>query len=146
MTPTGFEPVLPPWKGDVLTAWPWSHNILYINLLYSLFIKLYSFIKRNSPSWARTNNPTVNSRVLYHWAIEDYLIFALFSSVCDRVVALPLSYRGWFGFLYFPTFYGNPQKEPLWSPLFWCSLSLHLQNYTLLPNLLKPLKVKPSTY
>ena len=24
MTPTGIEPVLPPWKGDVLTAWPWS--------------------------------------------------------------------------------------------------------------------------
>ena len=22
MTPTGFEPVLPPWKGGVLTAWP----------------------------------------------------------------------------------------------------------------------------
>ena len=26
MTPTGIEPVLPPWKGDVLTAWPWSHT------------------------------------------------------------------------------------------------------------------------
>ena len=26
MTPTGFEPVLPPWKGDVLTAWPRSQN------------------------------------------------------------------------------------------------------------------------
>ena len=24
VTPTGIEPVLPPWKGDVLTAWPWS--------------------------------------------------------------------------------------------------------------------------
>ena len=24
MTPTGIEPVLPPWKGDVLTAWPWG--------------------------------------------------------------------------------------------------------------------------
>ena len=24
MTPTGIEPVLPPWKGDVLTAWPRS--------------------------------------------------------------------------------------------------------------------------
>ena len=24
MTPTGFEPVLPPWKGGVLTTWPWS--------------------------------------------------------------------------------------------------------------------------
>ena len=22
MTRTGFEPVLPPWKGGVLTAWP----------------------------------------------------------------------------------------------------------------------------
>ena len=71
----------------------------------------------SSPSWARTNNPTVNSRVLYHWAIEDYLIFALFSSVCDRVVALPLSYRGWFSFLYSLSFYGNLQKEPLWSSL-----------------------------
>ena len=51
MTPTGIEPVLPPWKGDVLTAWPRS---------------------RNSPSRARTYNNSVNSRVLYHWAIEDY--------------------------------------------------------------------------
>ena len=25
VTPTGIEPVLPPWKGDVLTAWPRSH-------------------------------------------------------------------------------------------------------------------------
>ena len=24
MTPRGFEPLLPPWKGGVLTAWPWS--------------------------------------------------------------------------------------------------------------------------
>ena len=52
VTPTGIEPVLPPWKGDVLTAWPWSHN---------------------SPSRARTYNNSVNSRVLYHWAIEDYI-------------------------------------------------------------------------
>ena len=32
----------------------------------------------SSPSWARTNNPTVNSRVLYHWAIEDYSVFLHF--------------------------------------------------------------------
>ena len=53
MTPTGIEPVLPPWKGDVLTAWPRSLN---------------------SPSRARTYNNSVNSRVLYHWAIEDYFL------------------------------------------------------------------------
>ena len=55
MTPTGFEPVLPPWKGDVLTAWPWGQ-----------------VFKSSSPSRARTYNPSVNSRVLYHWAIEEY--------------------------------------------------------------------------
>ena len=55
MTPTGFEPVLPPWKGDVLTAWPWGQGF-----------------KSSSPSRARTYNPSVNSRVLYHWAIEEY--------------------------------------------------------------------------
>ena len=62
VTPRGFEPLLPPWKGGVLTAWPWS-------LISSLFTSLYN---KNSPSRARTYNPSVNSRVLYHWAIEDY--------------------------------------------------------------------------
>ena len=60
MTPTGIEPVLPPWKGDVLTAWPRS-LILFLFLIW-----------KNSPSRARTYNNSVNSRVLYHWAIEDY--------------------------------------------------------------------------
>ena len=27
VTPRGIEPRLPPWKGGVLTAWPWSHII-----------------------------------------------------------------------------------------------------------------------
>ena len=54
MTPRGFEPLLPPWKGGVLTAWPWS--------------------LASSPSRARTYNNSVNSRVLYHWAIEEYLL------------------------------------------------------------------------
>ena len=31
----------------------------------------------NSPSRARTYNPAVNSRVLYHWAIEDYCFSTL---------------------------------------------------------------------
>ena len=37
MTPTGIEPVLPPWKGDVLTAWPWSHiYLLHKNILHKI--------------------------------------------------------------------------------------------------------------
>ena len=34
MTPTGIEPVLPPWKGDVLTAWPWSQNKIFVPLFH----------------------------------------------------------------------------------------------------------------
>ena len=87
MTPRGFEPLLPPWKGGVLTTWPWSrttyYNTMYLHLstnIYLYFLVCLIFIANihcliNSPSRARTYNPTVNSRVLYHWAIEDYIIF-----------------------------------------------------------------------
>ena len=30
VTPRGFEPLLPPWKGGVLTAWPWSQYSIII--------------------------------------------------------------------------------------------------------------------
>ena len=35
VTPTGLEPVLPPWKGGVLTAWPRGHTIIKIGKLPS---------------------------------------------------------------------------------------------------------------
>ena len=79
VTPRGFEPLLPPWKGGVLTAWPWS---LVSYLCLCSFLPVFSFLfpvfrtcflmQKSSPSRARTYNPSVNSRVLYHWAIEDY--------------------------------------------------------------------------
>ena len=30
VTPTGIEPMSPPWKGDVLTAWPRGHKYVEI--------------------------------------------------------------------------------------------------------------------
>ena len=65
LTPTGFEPMFSPWEGDVLTTWPRSHNLFFC-------FPNKKISKTNSPSWARTNNPSVNSRMLYHWAIEEY--------------------------------------------------------------------------
>ena len=64
MTPTGIEPVLPPWKGDVLTAWPWS--------------------QRNSPSRTRTYDSAVNSRVLYRLSYWGILIFKGYNSLNIR--------------------------------------------------------------
>ncbi len=51
MTRTGFEPVLPPWKGGVLTTWPTG---------------------RGSEGRIRTYDRSVNSRLLYHWATSEY--------------------------------------------------------------------------
>ena len=51
-------------------------------------------IKKNSPSRARTYNNSVNSRVLYHWAIEDY--FDCFAII--KVCTFKTSYR-WSDFL-----------------------------------------------
>ena len=61
VTPTGIEPVLPPWKGDVLTAWPWSRIIRN---------------KKNSPSRTWTYDTSVNSRMLYrlsYWGLFKVL-------------------------------------------------------------------------
>ena len=45
--------------------------LLYWNIIKKTEIKSISVF--NSPSWVRTNDPSVNSRMLYHWAIEEYL-------------------------------------------------------------------------
>ena len=45
--------------------------LLYLNIEKKTEINLISVF--NSPSWVRTNDPSVNSRMLYHWAIEEYL-------------------------------------------------------------------------
>ena len=65
MTPTGIEPVLPPWKGDVLTAWPRSLIKKRKQTCYIAFA--------NSPSRARTYDNSVNSRVLYRLSYRGIL-------------------------------------------------------------------------
>ena len=62
MTPTGFEPVLPPWKGGVLTTWPWS---LFFSDRFTVSSLKHFSASPTSPSRARTSDSTVNSRVLY---------------------------------------------------------------------------------
>ena len=44
---TGFEPVLPPWKGGVLTPWPTDH---FYNVIYyiSSFSSVNTFLKKKS--------------------------------------------------------------------------------------------------
>ena len=85
------------WTGDQgvadprLTTWLCRHNDSYENrtrvtavkgrclnrltkepdLRYK-YARSMNIPRANSPSWARTNNPSVNSRMLYHWAIEDH--------------------------------------------------------------------------
>ena len=75
VTPTGIEPVLPPWKGDVLTSWPRSR--IPADLRCELRIRKPAFLSASSR--ARTCNTAVNSRVLYHWAIKANI----YESICN---------------------------------------------------------------
>ena len=54
MTPTGIEPVLPPWKGDVLTAWPRSLTVLkfskfsffyFLSLVLEYYITVFFYLQ-----------------------------------------------------------------------------------------------------
>ena len=86
MTRTGFEPVLPPWKGGVLTAWPTGHvwrrrrdlNPRTGCPIYTLSRGASSAtwvlphkIKNGSAGRIRTYDRSVNSRLLYHWATAE---------------------------------------------------------------------------
>ncbi len=44
MTRTGFEPVLPPWKGGVLTAWPTDHYDECLNTILIFVLKQRSIV------------------------------------------------------------------------------------------------------
>ena len=48
---------------------------LFVFSVFSFLFPVFRtcfLMQKSSPSRARTYNPSVNSRVLYHWAIEDY--------------------------------------------------------------------------
>ena len=66
MCPKGFEPPTHGLEGRCSIQLSYGH----------IFIKITEVLCNrsaiNSPSRARTYNNSVNSRVLYHWAIEDY--------------------------------------------------------------------------
>ena len=124
-----------PWEGDVLTTWPRSHKFIF-----SVF-RIRRFRKTNSPSWARTNNPSVNSRMLYHWAIEEYLkvihtfktTYSLYKYQSDYLtLTLPyfrkrisrkLRFLDTFAPQMYP--YSHPQPEPL--PCFVLFLSVRIR-------------------
>ena len=54
---------------------------------------ILALIIKNSPGWTRTNNLPVNSRLLRHWATEDYC-FLLLNFVSRSIAELaPISYR-----------------------------------------------------
>ena len=67
MTPTGFEPVLPPWKGGVLTTWPWS--LIFMTASRSMqYLKYYETPRAGlEPATAR-----LTAVCSTNWAIEDH--------------------------------------------------------------------------
>ena len=78
------------WTGDrgvadlCLTTWLWRHNDpcgirTRVTAVKGRCLNPLTNGPYNSPSRIRTNDPPVNSRMLYRWAIEDYTIFWKFT-------------------------------------------------------------------
>ena len=73
-----YSTVYLPWTGrNVMenrqnVRWRFLMTIDSKKAIQLWFLISVSLLHLSSPSWARTNNPSVNSRMLYHWAIEEY--------------------------------------------------------------------------
>ena len=65
MTPRGIEPLLPPWKGGVLTAWPRSH------------IKFYVLFKWRLRRGSNPRPPAWQAGTLTNWATEPLWLWWL---------------------------------------------------------------------
>ena len=72
MTPTGIEPVLPPWKGDVLTAWPWSHVFCFcvLCLSHDRYLIYHRLDRLASTFWKFFN--------IFYFFIWRFFIFRIF--------------------------------------------------------------------
>ena len=88
VTPTGIEPVLPPWKGDVLTAWPRS-QILIFSKLKSASNWLTDF--RTPRVGFEPTTLRLTAECSTDWAKEEYFlvlstknILSYLNSLCKR--------------------------------------------------------------
>ena len=100
MTPTGIEPVLPPWKGDVLTAWPWSQiTKCHLNRIPSGYDSVkYYFLETNCitcflapPVGLEPTTPWLTVRCSTDWAKEEC---AYYASKCttDKIMRWELAH------------------------------------------------------
>ena len=68
VTPSGIEPELPPWKGDVLTAWPWGH------------------INRRGPTFPGSFPPSIIGAEELNYCVRDgnrCILFAILTGFCS---------------------------------------------------------------
>ena len=105
MTRTGFEPVLPPWKGGVLTAWPTGQ----VNLLrrvrdsnpWDSLHHLHDFqscsfgLSDNSPEWKKLNTLSQNENSGSRTRTYDIMINShalLPTELCRNNISVATSY------------------------------------------------------
>ena len=92
VTPPGFEPGIPPWKGGVLTAWPWGLNFSIISSIYSVVARTVRAVTRP------TINLVSNSRRAWMQiglGASNRLIMGLNSMICFIYLFIGCGSRIW---------------------------------------------------
>ena len=82
VTRTGIEPMSPPWKGDVLTAWPTGLKEINTKFTFSIYLVSYPRLERGttwlkvkcSTTWANSPN---NIHCNHNASIYYYIFFTM---------------------------------------------------------------------
>ena len=86
VTPPGIEPGLPPWKGDVLTAWPWGQNRTALRLRKAILSQ-----NRQWPIFPGSRPPSIFGAEELNFCVRDGYRWILFAIITGFHSLFPLN-------------------------------------------------------
>ena len=99
VTPTGIEPMSPPWKGDVLTAWPRGRIYKELNNLFNHLVLLVSYPRlERGTTWLKVKCSTTWANSPYACTAQRFYIIHDFFAVVNTFLKIFLKI---FVFLFF---------------------------------------------
>ena len=95
VTPRGFEPLLPPWKGGVLTTWPWSQSLLFrlhaLTPPVGLEPTTLRLTAACSTDWAKEDHEGCTFKTAHMLTFYDESLWPRVASISSHLATSPLS-------------------------------------------------------
>ena len=93
VTPTGIEPMSPPWKGDVLTAWPRGRIYKELNNFFNHLVLLVSYPRlERGTTWLKVKCSTTWANSPHSCLLTTLLYITLFFYKCQHFFEIFLEF------------------------------------------------------